>query len=174
MILLFSLLTPFCFSLFLNSSADNSSMASSQFNHRNRQQSVLSYQVPEIVSSSSTRGSNRIVGRLKTAPIDHLKPEPNQITNTTTTNGTKSNTSLNGFDRILPPIFVHKNDSQNIYNTINMASSFHDAQNSNRSKEQSKLNAMKLSKFCHECGAKYILETAKFCMDCGVKRANLD
>lgn len=28
----------------------------------------------------------------------------------------------------------------------------------------------KLSKFCHECGNKFIVETAKFCMECGVKR----
>ncbi|XP_030369606.1 uncharacterized protein LOC115620481 isoform X4 [Scaptodrosophila lebanonensis] len=31
-------------------------------------------------------------------------------------------------------------------------------------------SSMKMSKFCHECGAKFILEQAKFCMDCGVRR----
>uniref|UniRef100_A0A1A9UGY5 C2HC/C3H-type domain-containing protein n=1 Tax=Glossina austeni TaxID=7395 RepID=A0A1A9UGY5_GLOAU len=30
--------------------------------------------------------------------------------------------------------------------------------------------SMKMSKFCHECGSKFIVEQAKFCMDCGVKR----
>ncbi|XP_011206914.2 probable WRKY transcription factor protein 1 isoform X1 [Bactrocera dorsalis] len=30
--------------------------------------------------------------------------------------------------------------------------------------------SMKMSKFCHECGAKFLVEQAKFCMDCGVKR----
>ncbi|KAI8039996.1 hypothetical protein M5D96_007421 [Drosophila gunungcola] len=33
--------------------------------------------------------------------------------------------------------------------------------------------SMKMSKFCHECGAKFIIEHAKFCMDCGVKRVVL-
>ncbi|KAH8291441.1 hypothetical protein KR054_011804 [Drosophila jambulina] len=31
-------------------------------------------------------------------------------------------------------------------------------------------SSMKMSKFCHECGAKFIIEHAKFCMDCGVRR----
>ncbi|XP_065370479.1 mucin-2 isoform X1 [Calliphora vicina] len=31
-------------------------------------------------------------------------------------------------------------------------------------------SSMKVSKFCHECGSKFLLEQAKFCMDCGVKR----
>ncbi|XP_053965259.1 mucin-2 isoform X3 [Anastrepha ludens] len=30
--------------------------------------------------------------------------------------------------------------------------------------------SMKMSKFCHECGAKFLVEQAKFCMDCGVRR----
>ncbi|XP_039953044.1 homeobox protein 5 isoform X2 [Bactrocera tryoni] len=30
--------------------------------------------------------------------------------------------------------------------------------------------SMKMSKFCHECGAKFLVEQAKFCMDCGIKR----
>ncbi|XP_016988726.1 uncharacterized protein LOC108051224 isoform X3 [Drosophila rhopaloa] len=34
-------------------------------------------------------------------------------------------------------------------------------------------SSMKMSKFCHECGAKFIIEHAKFCMDCGVKRVVL-
>lgn len=28
----------------------------------------------------------------------------------------------------------------------------------------------KLSKFCHECGNKYAVDSAKFCMECGFKR----
>uniref|UniRef100_A0A1I8MPC1 C2HC/C3H-type domain-containing protein n=1 Tax=Musca domestica TaxID=7370 RepID=A0A1I8MPC1_MUSDO len=31
-------------------------------------------------------------------------------------------------------------------------------------------SSMKMSKFCHECGSKFLIEHAKFCMDCGVKR----
>lgn len=30
--------------------------------------------------------------------------------------------------------------------------------------------SMKMSRFCHECGNKFLVEQAKFCMDCGVKR----
>lgn len=29
---------------------------------------------------------------------------------------------------------------------------------------------LRLSRFCHECGNKYPVETAKFCNECGVKR----
>lgn len=32
----------------------------------------------------------------------------------------------------------------------------------------------KMSKFCHECGTKFMVTTAKFCMDCGVKRVVLE
>lgn len=28
----------------------------------------------------------------------------------------------------------------------------------------------RLSKFCHECGSKFPLDSAKFCIDCGVRR----
>ncbi|XP_064538025.1 uncharacterized protein LOC135428140 isoform X2 [Drosophila montana] len=34
-------------------------------------------------------------------------------------------------------------------------------------------SSMKMSKFCHECGAKFVIEHAKFCMDCGVRRVVL-
>lgn len=168
------------FSLFLNSSSDNSNSGTGQFYQRNRQQTLLSYQVPEIVSSSSARG-NRIVGRSKATPLEliTLKTDPNK----TNTNGTKLTTSHNGFDRVLPPIVVRKNDSQNIYNTINMTSNFHDAQNINRpdsvsnnatDRKLSSSISMKFPKFCHECGAKFIVEQAKFCMECGVKRIAID
>lgn len=33
---------------------------------------------------------------------------------------------------------------------------------------------MKLSKFCHECGAKFIVDNAKFCMECGVRRVTIE
>lgn len=168
------------FSLFLNPTSDISNSGTSQFYQRNRHQTHLSYQVPEIVSSSSARG-NRIVGRSKATPLEliTLKTDSNK----TNTNGTKLTTSHNGFDRVLPPIVVRKNDSQNIYNTINMTSSFHDAQNINRpdsvsnnatDRKLSSSLSMKFPKFCHECGAKFILEQAKFCMECGVKRIAID
>lgn len=28
----------------------------------------------------------------------------------------------------------------------------------------------KVYKFCHQCGNKFIVETARFCMECGIKR----
>lgn len=31
----------------------------------------------------------------------------------------------------------------------------------------------KLSKFCHECGYKFIVPTAKFCIECGVRRIKI-
>ncbi|KAK4874722.1 hypothetical protein RN001_014082 [Aquatica leii] len=46
------------------------------------------------------------------------------------------------------------------------------------SSSSSETNAMsklkkRISKFCHECGSKYPIETAKFCVECGVKRLSL-
>lgn len=34
----------------------------------------------------------------------------------------------------------------------------------------STLKNVKMSKFCHECGSKFPVDTAKFCIECGVKR----
>ncbi|XP_050081328.1 mucin-5AC-like isoform X2 [Anopheles maculipalpis] len=31
-----------------------------------------------------------------------------------------------------------------------------------------------MSKFCHECGARFMISSAKFCMSCGVRRITLD
>lgn len=31
----------------------------------------------------------------------------------------------------------------------------------------------KLSKFCHECGYKFVVPTAKFCIECGVRRIKM-
>jgi rRNA maturation endonuclease Nob1 len=30
-----------------------------------------------------------------------------------------------------------------------------------------------LSKFCHECGYKFVVPTAKFCIECGVRRVKM-
>ncbi|XP_017049388.1 mediator of RNA polymerase II transcription subunit 12 isoform X2 [Drosophila ficusphila] len=35
---------------------------------------------------------------------------------------------------------------------------------------ESMSSSMRISKYCHECGGKFILDTAKFCMECGMKR----
>lgn len=94
---------------------------------------------------------------------------------------------------------MHKNDSQNIYNTINMLSNnykhFHRLESggssggngsgvsgvgeyklstSSKLRESLNENVNNLSKFCYECGAKYIYDQAKFCVECGVKRVVLD
>lgn len=31
-----------------------------------------------------------------------------------------------------------------------------------------------LSKFCHECGYKFVVPTAKFCIECGVRRIKVE
>lgn len=186
------------FSLFLRSPIEMVNNGTTRFNQRNRHQPILSYQMPEIVGFSPSN-KNRDIGRFKTPPLEHLtlKTDSNKLL----TNNIDSKTSSpsNGFDRILPPInspIIHKNDSQNIYNTINMASSYHDGSIGNRSsdsslsnsaserkmsasmcvksKDASNYNSLKSTKFCHECGAKFIVDHARFCMDCGVKRAVLD
>lgn len=137
--------------------------------------------MPEIVGVSSNMVKD--LGRFKAPPLEHLSSLKADSTKLSM-NGNKLNAnSLNGFDRVLPPITVHKNDSQNIYNTINMTSSYHhdtraDPTNHKTSNDrigkEANVSCFKLSKFCHECGAKFFVEQAKFCMDCGAKRANLD
>ncbi|XP_058465043.1 putative uncharacterized protein DDB_G0277255 isoform X3 [Malaya genurostris] len=34
--------------------------------------------------------------------------------------------------------------------------------------------ALPMSKFCHECGSRFTINTAKFCMECGIRRITLD
>lgn len=154
--------------------------------------------MPEIVGLS-TPSAEKDFNHLKvTSPHEQFagKTDATKLFNN---ESTKLNSPLNGFDRVLPPIILHKNDSQNIYNTINMTSSYHDGSMTSRSdslltnsagsdrklstsslvstkpnKDAHHFNAMKLSKFCHECGAKFIVDQAKFCMDCGARRAVLD
>lgn len=173
------------FSLFLQTatatdrSTNNDSI---RFNQRNRHQSINNYQMPEIIGMSSNINVNRDMGSTNKGQIimksDFNKLNANEI-------------RPNGFERVLPPITTHKNDSQNIYNTINMASNYHDTKVTNRAtdslvgsasdrkfssispigKESISFSTIKLFKFCHECGAKFIVDQAKFCMECGVKRA---
>ncbi|XP_046866327.1 homeobox protein 5 isoform X2 [Drosophila willistoni] len=47
------------------------------------------------------------------------------------------------------------------------------SQQSLASSNSSMSSSMKMSKFCHECGGKFVLEHAKFCMECGVRRVVL-
>lgn len=79
-------------------------------------------------------------------------------------------------EHILSPTTLHKNDSQNIYNTMNMImtrkSNFDEPELSFGANSLGK--TMKLSKFCHECGAKFIVDQAKFCMECGVRRVTIE
>lgn len=206
----------FYFSLFLRSPADSTAAGNNtttngsiRFNQRNRHQPILSYQMPEIVGLS-TPSAEKDFNRMKTvttSPHEQFAGKTDATKLFQKESTTKLNSPSNGFDRTLPPIILHKNDSQNIYNTINMTSGYHHdgsmtsrsdslLTNNNGAGEHRKLsttsltstttkpskdvpsqhlfNAMKLSKFCHECGAKFIVDQAKFCMDCGAKRAALD
>lgn len=130
-------------------------------------QSNLSYQIPELIGICPDTKLRE--------PFRHRTAAVEQPT-----------TKSSGIDRILPPINLHKNDSQNIYNTINMTSS--NTENSSSSRLGSAKNSVadhkatssfslargKLHRFCHECGAKFIVDQAKFCMECGVRRVAID
>lgn len=200
----------FYFSLFLRSptGSTNNGNGSIRFNQRNRHQPILSYQMPEIVGLSTPNAEKDFNhSKIATSPHEQFGGKSDAPKLFPKESTTKLNSPSNGFDRVLPPIILHKNDSQNIYNSINMTSSYHhDGSMTSRSdsvlgnsnagsdhlrklsttsltmkpsKDQSaqqlhQFNAMKLPKFCHECGAKFIVEQAKFCMDCGAKRAALD
>ncbi|XP_070140757.1 histone-lysine N-methyltransferase, H3 lysine-79 specific isoform X4 [Drosophila kikkawai] len=62
--------------------------------------------------------------------------------------------------------------SQPAYNNNNLPMTPTISQHSllSNNSNNSMSSSMKMSKFCHECGAKFIIEHAKFCMDCGVRR----
>lgn len=144
---------------------ENPNCLFNRYNQRNRHQPILNYKVPELIGVCSTN-NNLTERRIP----EHFSPN-------------KEDSLKCGFDRILPPI-IHKNDSQNIYNTINMLSSTYE--NSDRSTSDRKLsslqknnenintNSIKISKFCHECGSKFVVDQAKFCMVCGIKRVSFE
>lgn len=170
-------------SLFRESPIEKSTNAMSRLNHRSRQQSLLSYQMPEIIGMSSGRD----VGGIRS-----------------TTNNTET---------LLPPLVTHahKNNSQNIYDSINLSSitsmhgtttkpTFNYNNNLNSFDKNGRSRAMpsnsiagdrkpapaatkhsltndappKMTKFCYECGAKFVVPHAKFCMECGVRRVVLE
>lgn len=173
------------FSLFLQTATTNNE--SIRLNQRNRHLPINNYQMPEIIGMSSNINLNRDLSSVKASPLKQLilKPDLSKLNS--------NETKANGFERVLPPI-THKNDSQNIYNTISMASNYHDMKIKNRAtdslvssasdrqlsskstigKESTNLSTLKLFKFCHECGAKFIVDQAKFCMECGVRRAAVE
>lgn len=103
-----------------------------------------------------------------------------------------------------PPIVTpHKNSSQNIYDSINLPAMkplinygktygerlIHSRSTPTSAVERKQIatmkdnvtstsnndnNSPKMSKFCHECGAKFMVSTAKFCMECGIRRVILE
>ncbi|KAI8122219.1 Zinc finger C2HC domain-containing protein 1A [Lucilia cuprina] len=71
-----------------------------------------------------------------------------------------SNNNNNNYD--LPPSHVSLTGATNSHTNLETLQQY--PSNSTMS------SSMKVSKFCHECGSRFLLEQAKFCMDCGVKR----
>ncbi|XP_017838351.1 PHD finger protein rhinoceros isoform X2 [Drosophila busckii] len=57
--------------------------------------------------------------------------------------------------------------------TVTPTMSQHSLMSNTSNGSSSMTTSMKMSKFCHECGCKFVLEQAKFCTECGVKRAML-
>nr|XP_029721397.1 LOW QUALITY PROTEIN: uncharacterized protein LOC109401225 [Aedes albopictus] len=39
---------------------------------------------------------------------------------------------------------------------------------------QQQQQLQQMSKFCHECGSRFMIDTAKFCMECGIRRIMID
>ncbi|KNC24185.1 hypothetical protein FF38_02180 [Lucilia cuprina] len=70
-----------------------------------------------------------------------------------------SNNNNNNYD--LPPSHVSLTGATNSHTNLETLQQY--PSNSTMS------SSMKVSKFCHECGSRFLLEQAKFCMDCGVK-----
>lgn len=160
-----------------------------RLNQRNRQRSSSNYQMPDVNGNAS---STTTATTSSTSPITNdAQTKIERTTSATTTNST---------DTSLPPIVTqYKNNSQSIYD-INLneriGHSFMQPQKNfierNTHLQLTPLSAVdfkqgpptslskdtecaqKMSKFCHECGAKFIVSSAKFCMDCGVRRVLLD
>lgn len=146
---------------------------------------ILKYQIPELIGTFPDKKLNES-SRIRTAPVEHSVDRMYNI-NANTFSKSFNNKPTSPIDRTLPPITLHKNDSQNIYNAFetspmnrfgkNFDSSIDNKKSawfSLKEKDLIDSNTMKLSKFCHECGAKFIVEQAKFCMECGVKRVTLE
>lgn len=177
-------------SLFRESPIEKSTNALTRLNHRNRQQSLLSYQMPEIIGMSSGRSVGGAAN-----------------------DGSKIIRSQSTTETLLPPLVTHahKNNSQNIYDSINLSSitSIHGGSTKPTFNYNNNLNSLdknghsrampsnsiagdlkpspaasrhslsndappKMTKFCYECGAKFVVPHAKFCMECGVRRVVLE
>lgn len=44
----------------------------------------------------------------------------------------------------------------------------------NATLQQQQQQLQQMSKFCHECGSRFMIDTAKFCMECGIRRIMID
>lgn len=122
---------------------------------------VLSYQMPEFIGIHSENLRNKL-SPIQPSPLKQVTemPESNKIMN----------------EQILPQITLHKNNSQNIYNTMNMAmtrKSYLDDHELSLGPTSFSEKTTKISKYCHECGAKFTVDQAKFCMECGVRRVTI-
>ncbi|XP_033246434.1 uncharacterized protein LOC108159466 isoform X3 [Drosophila miranda] len=65
------------------------------------------------------------------------------------------------------PVY-NNNNNNNGQASLTPTTSQHSLLSSNSASSLS--SSMKMSKFCHECGGRFIIEHAKFCMECGVRR----
>lgn len=122
--------------------------------------SVHSYQMPEFIGILPENLRNKL-SSIQSSPLEEVTevPESNEIM-------TK---------QISTAITLHKNDSQNIYNTMNMTrNSYLNGPELSLGPCSFSEKGTKLSKFCHECGVKFIVDQAKFCMECGVRRVTID
>lgn len=77
-------------------------------NQRNRLNQQLNYQIPEIIGSHTSNAATS-AGLLSHMPTKTLLSPSVRL---------DSLKNRSGFESTLPPIIMHKNDSQNIYNAI--------------------------------------------------------
>ncbi|CAL1596787.1 unnamed protein product [Knipowitschia caucasica] len=105
-------------------------------------------------------GSGQSIGMAgRTPPVGVVKSSPSGLTSPPSGVGMKSRVTSSGYGSVrnAPGGGVNKKK-------VDSYSSWNDIDGSNNVE-----NGVK-SKFCHDCGAKYPVETAKFCCDCGVRR----
>lgn len=116
----------------------------------------------------SSSSSEQLMQQQQELHQQHHKPNTNysyiqqqQQSQPQVANNNSNNYELNALN-------LKNNNCNSVGVGLTPTTSQHSLQSNN-----SNASSVKMSKFCHECGAKFVLEHAKFCMDCGVRRVVL-
>nr|XP_036231547.1 homeobox protein 5 isoform X3 [Bactrocera oleae] len=162
-----------------SSSSDNSDGSDCNVKYKQQLQQKQQQQQQQLYSGVGNKNHNNNNTNYISA---HYAPQHSSISGGNNNNNNITNT--NNYDSPLSSPTTMERARLAASNATNTGLATEDAQTAptaankahySSSSSLSSTNAamsasMKMSKFCHECGAKFLVEQAKFCMDCGVKR----